>query len=1665
MNKHVSSLLALLLLAAAVMTGHQAWATEYTVTYRITETHNNYAYTFNFVRSGTSFGYSYGSKTAYVSNITSTTGFNVQLDDGLTLQLSMDQGRLGVSSSGGYTGLILNSEAYLNPHIIVSSSHYYVTHVKIANLDGDAIVGKANPWTIGNQQIDVDVDMVTPSDPNSLSGYRTFDTDFSQYRQIFAQLTITYSETPRPYNITYTNAVNGENGVTNPNPTTYNVITPTFNVYEPTRTGYTLNGITYTDAQINNPVSWALPQPITLGYAAMGKDITFNFTWTANQYTVTLDQQSGSGGTTAVTATFDAAMPDITVPTKTGYTFGGYYTETNGGGTQYYNTDGTSAHNWDIAEATTLYAQWTANTYTVHFDANATNGINATGTMSNQSLTYDQGVLNANAFTRTGYTFVNWNTQADGNGTTYTNQQASPNLTPDDGATVTLYAQWNVIDWEGDGNSEDNPFVILYASQLVKLADSVNSGHQYSGNYFKLGNDIDMDGVAFDGIGGINSNSFNGFFNGDGKTISNVTINTTRSDVGFFGRLYYATVKNLVLDGTSTTGNVNVGVLAGCALNSSIENCLVLNSSVSGTDNNYVGIIVGNQTNVTLSANYYYGCTFCGMVNATNVGVGDSNFGTFTGAHDVDGARSVHTLTLPEHLTATSAETVTYNQVTYYASNVEVTLTLEPGYYLTDDVTVNGTPATVNDNGTWRFTMPAEDATVNATVNAYSITVNNDTDTNDYVPFPSQYCNQGAHSQFIIPAADLTDIKWGAIHKMTFFSDMASVSWENVVYDVYFAEVNFTTFEDGDWINISDYTNNPVYSGGISVSDNKMEITLPSSYPYCGGNLLVYFDENQNANSGPQMTWYGKTQTAYTAVYRLGNDGYQQQFLPKITFGYIPAPSCIPPTDLTVGEVTNHTAAISWTPINGETNWHVYYSPDPTAPDDDIDLDDDDVIAVTTTTYTFTDLDASTKYYFWVRGNCDDDGYSSWVGSDFTTEIACAAPTRLNVSNIASTSATLSWTSDGDDFDVKYAELPDASSEYKYDNDIYENCIPNRYAGILLPAGSYTESNIRKISVYDSYMATGAVCPLWICYGDTAPDMVNPIYTDSVIFAGINAMIDIPIDVHVDNTQNLWVVMHSDGYRFSLPACNDHSGGEATANGRWYSENGSEWSNDDYWEKYYVWMIRVTLDGGGYTWIDQTSDTNSYHITGLTADKDYAFRVRRVCDGSDGVSTWAGTCFNTGIKAFITAGGDWATASNWDPVGVPTINDNVVIQANATIGSGCVAYANQITFEGTPTPTLTIADGGQLVCNNPANVTVQKQIKAYNSLTTGQGNTDGWYFIASPLSEAYTPAGSMVANTYDLYRLNPANTTWENFKNSQHSDFTTLVNGKGYLYANSADVTLSFTGDTKPYDNTYSVHLAPGFNLVGNPYTFDAYVNGCYYKMNSTRTGVDPKLVNENFAIHPCESVLIEATADSSVVFTNYDQPWTQEKAGHLNIVLSQVVEPVETPSRSQAGPSTSSGTLVLDKAIVNFNEGPMLSKFYFGTQDANIFIPQNGKDYAIANVGRDVSGNVSTEIPVNFKATKSGTYTLSFNVDGVELEYLHLIDNMTGANVDLLATPDYTFEARYSDYPSRFRLVFDADNEDGPSSGSEAFAFIDASGNIVITGFADACDASLQAG
>ena len=124
---------------------------------------------------------------------------------------------------------------------------------------------------------------------------------------------------------------------------------------------------------------------------------------------------------------------------KAGYTFAGWNTKADRSGTSYTNGQQVSNLTNTLNGVVTLYAQWTANSYTVKFNANG-----GSGTVANQTFTYGiEQALTAKAFTKTGYSFDGWATTANG-AKQYSNKQSVKNLTPTNGGNVTLYAVWKI---------------------------------------------------------------------------------------------------------------------------------------------------------------------------------------------------------------------------------------------------------------------------------------------------------------------------------------------------------------------------------------------------------------------------------------------------------------------------------------------------------------------------------------------------------------------------------------------------------------------------------------------------------------------------------------------------------------------------------------------------------------------------------------------------------------------------------------------------------------------------------------------------------------------------------------------------------------------------------------------------------------------------------------------------------------------------------------------------------------------------------------------------------------------------------------------------------------------------------------------------------------------
>ncbi len=172
---------------------------------------------------------------------------------------------------------------------------------------------------------------------------------------------------------------------------TYGKDMPTTNVPVPyNNNGYTFAGYyypgnettyyNYSDGAISSARTWNIDER-TLDPQVT--EITLYAKWIPNTYTVTLDPQGGTGGSTSVTASYGQPLPsDLTAPTKEGYEFKGYYSSANNDyyestgqsyeGTQYYDKDMVGVASWLNTNNGTIYAHWAPKKFVVSFDG--TNG-------------------------------------------------------------------------------------------------------------------------------------------------------------------------------------------------------------------------------------------------------------------------------------------------------------------------------------------------------------------------------------------------------------------------------------------------------------------------------------------------------------------------------------------------------------------------------------------------------------------------------------------------------------------------------------------------------------------------------------------------------------------------------------------------------------------------------------------------------------------------------------------------------------------------------------------------------------------------------------------------------------------------------------------------------------------------------------------------------------------------------------------------------------------------------------------------------------------------------------------------------------------------------------------------------------------------------------------
>ena len=505
-------------------------------------------------------------------------------------------------------------------------------------------------------------------------------------------------------------------------------------------------------------------------------------------------------------------------------------------------------------------------------------------------------------------------------------------------------------------------------------------------------------------------------------------------------------------------------------------------------------------------------------------------------------------------------------------------------------------------------------------------------------------------------------------------------------------------------------------------------------------------------------------------------------------------------------------------------------------------------------------------------------------------------------------------------------------------------------------------------------------------------------------------------------------------------------------------------SSDDYYD--------FVISGYTGNWTIYDESYNQGNGGYLYASSNSANQLKTRAANSDKNSEWSITIDNEGVATIVAQGANgrntmqynsgssifscYSSASQADvylykkttdtpvyysPTAMTLENPNPAVDPIIVLNNEILTITGNITCS--PDDIL-IQDGGQLIHDNPINATIQRNIKGYNA--NRDADNSGYMLIASPVADPLNvnEQVAIISGDYDLYIFDESQPEkeWRNYETNP-KPFTTFVNGVGYLYANAANQTISFAGELKPSNEPVNIdlnytdgNLFAGWNLVGNPFACNAYLadtvgmGKAFYRMNTAGNGF---VAVTSGTIAPMEGIFVKASAaNQSFKFTR-TAPAANPGKGDLNIQVAQVV------NSRDAQP-------ISDNAIIRFDGGSALEKFSFRDDNAKIYFTQGNKDYAV------VSATAHGEMPVNFKAAKNGTYTIDFSMENVEFSYLHLIDNKTGMDIDLLQTQSYTFEANMSDYASRFRLVFNANSVNDIDYTNNNFGFI-SNGNLMILG------------
>ena len=492
--------------------------------------------------------------------------------------------------------------------------------------------------------------------------------------------------------------------------------------------------------------------------------------------------------------------------------------------------------------------------------------------------------------------------------------------------------------------------------------------------------------------------------------------------------------------------------------------------------------------------------------------------------------------------------------------------------------------------------------------------------------------------------------------------------------------------------------------------------------------------------------------------------------------------SCPVPTYLTATSIDKHSAILTWNETGEATEWQIM-----------VNNDEDDLINVSTNPYTLENLAAETEYTVKVRANCGGF-WSDWSNEEnFITPIGCQATNDLEVTNETYGSATLTWSGEGESFNVQYRTasedwvlIEDVTSPYTltgltpgtdYEVQVQNYCGTDGFSNwsnlvtfttLICPTPTgLTVTNVTKNSAVISWTENGSAT-VWQLHIDNHYIGMLDVYENPYTLTGLNAGTEYTVQVVAYCGAILSDLSEELTFTTDIP-CHATEDLHVTA----VTPNSAtlDWTGEgDNFEMQY----RIS-DG---EWVSVSSVTPPYTLTNLSSNTNYEVQVRNICSGL-GASEWSNTAtFATSLcpapanltvtnitkNSAVLSWTETGTATAWElsignyHINLLDIGENpytltelsagteYTVKVSAVCGASWSDWSNEVSFTTevacTPTEDLAVTD------------------YTYNTATlnwTGEGNV---FHLRHRIPGGEWIATDGIVPPYTLTGLNPG-TTYE----------------------------------------------------------------------------------------------------------------------------------------------------------------------------------------------------------------------------------------------------------------------------------------------------------------